>query len=165
MAYRVRAGMGDAGTQIAGGAVALGTSALAQGVTPELVSYCSGGRWNWFTAAGCWQYPPEQWQAMNASTYTAVPPGPVNLTLPPASGTDADAEIQAAVDEQMRRQQALDAGGVESSWLDQAASGVVDTANALNPMNWNWALLATALLVGVVGLAALGAGSPRRYGR
>jgi hypothetical protein len=95
-----------------------------------------------------------------------APSGDV-LTVPPASGVDAQATVDALLDQQMRDQQALDADGVKSSWLDSLASDVVDTGDAItNPKlggvsAWVW-------LVGGLGLfavVAMGGGKPRRYGR
>jgi hypothetical protein len=103
------------------------------------------------------------------STPIGTPGAPTGaaLTTPPASEADAQAQVDALLNQQLEAQKALNAAGVQSTWVDEAASGVVDTADSLNPLkpgNINW------LFWGGVGLAmfavvAVSGGSPRRYGR
>jgi hypothetical protein len=83
------------------------------------------------------------------------------LTVPPASGEEAQATVDALLDQQLRDQQALNAAGVQSSWLDRASSQLVAAGDSLSSP---WLLLG-ALGLGVFALVAVGGGSPRRYGR
>ncbi len=93
-----------------------------------------------------------------------APTGDV-LTVPPASGEQASATVQALIDQQMIDQQSLNAAGVESSVLDRASSAAVSTGAALAaPGGVSW-LVWGALGLGVFALVAMGGGSPRRYGR
>lgn len=116
---------------------------------------------------------PSCWSMLEPSTIAPprAPTGDV-LTLPPASGEEAQATVDALLNQQLRDQQALNAAGVKSSWLDELASGIVDTGDAaaaagnalLKPGGiplWIW--LAGGL--GVFALVAVSGGSPRRYGR
>jgi hypothetical protein len=91
-----------------------------------------------------------------------APSGSV-LTVPPASEAEAQATVDALLNQQIRDQQALNAQGVTSSWADQASSAVVDTAD-LKPggVPW-WVWLAGGL--GLFAAVAIGGGRPRRYGR
>ncbi len=151
---------------------------IRRGLGDTAAEFCSQGRWNWLADANCWSKPLAQWQTEFASTYTKVPPAPINLTLPPASGADAAAQVQALADAQMRAQQAADAAGVDTNAVDQAASAIVGAGDALNPANWKlpslppfslpdipWGTIAIVGVVVVIGLAAIGGGMPRRYGR
>jgi len=111
-------------------------------------------------------FSPTCWGALEPQTL-APPPAPTGsiLTTPPASGADAQATVDALLNEQMAAQQQLAGSQVSSGVLDQAASTVVDTGSALaSPLGlpW-WAWLAGG--VGIFAFAALGGGSPWRYGR
>ncbi|HXU76433.1 MAG TPA: hypothetical protein VN794_07685 [Methylomirabilota bacterium] len=103
------------------------------------------------------------------ATPIGTPPAPTGkvLTTPPASESDAQAAVDALLNQQLEAQKELNAAGVESSWVDRAASVVEDTADDLNPLkagNTNW-LLWGAVGLGVFALVAISGGSPRRYGR
>jgi hypothetical protein len=97
-----------------------------------------------------------------------TPPAPTSsaLTTAPASGADASALTQSLSDQQVAAQQAVNAGGVQSSLVDQASSGIVDTASAVTGTLTTalpWILGAVGLLV--FGMVAMGGGSARRYAR
>ncbi len=101
-----------------------------------------------------------------SDTTVGVPPAPSGsiLTVPPASGAEAQATVDALLNQQLEAQQAANAGGVQSSVLDQAASGIVDTGSAVGSFfssPWFWG----ALGLGAFALLAMGADQPRRYGR
>jgi hypothetical protein len=92
------------------------------------------------------------------------PQGPA-LTVPPASGVDAQATVDALVNQQMIDQQALNASGVKSSTSDLvlgSGGAVVTAVSSAVSSPWLWIGIA-----GLAGLAlvAVGGGSPRRYGR
>src|ERR1019366_8423474 len=78
---------------------------------------------------------PCMWAAIfgYSNSEIAVPPAPTGaaLTVPPASGADAAALAQSLSDQQVAAQQAINAQGVQSSLVDQASSGIVDTASAV----------------------------------
>lgn len=109
---------------------------------------------------------PSWWMSLWGLTDTsvAVAPAPTGsaLTVPPASGVDAQATVDTLLNQQLVAQQAANAQGVQSSALDLAASGVVAAANAIAP-SFPWLLLALGL--GAFALVTLGSGSARRYGR
>jgi hypothetical protein len=98
-------------------------------------------------------------------TTVGVPPAPTGavLTTPPASGAEAQATVDALLNQQVVNQQAANAAGVTSSWIDQASSGAV-AAGAAVTGSIPWALIG-ALGLGVFALVAVGGGSARRYGR
>jgi hypothetical protein len=88
------------------------------------------------------------------------------LTVPPASGVDAQVTVDALLNQQVVDQNALNAGVVTSSWWDSltggtyaAASGVTSGLTSYLP----WILGGLGLIV-VMGSFA-GGGSARRYGR
>jgi hypothetical protein len=99
---------------------------------------------------------------------TVAPPGAPTgdvLTVPPASGADAQATVDALVNQQLVDQQALNAGAVQSTWWDTLtgntyAAGAAVGSAAISP--WLWLGLAG---LGVFGLVAMGGGTARRYGR
>ena len=117
---------------------------------------------------------PCMWAAIfgYSNSEIAVPPAPTGaaLTVPPASGADAAALAQSLSDQQIAAQQAINAQGVQSSLVDQASSGIVDTANAVTgtlsaglSAALPWILGAAGLLV--FGMVAMGGGSARRYAK
>jgi hypothetical protein len=83
------------------------------------------------------------------------------LTVPPASGAEAQATVDTLLNQQLIDQQALNAAGVQSGALDVAASGVVSAGEAV-AVPW---LLIGAIGLGMFALVAVSGGSPRRYGR
>lgn len=106
-------------------------------------------------------------------TSIGTPPAPTGdvLTVPPASGADAQATVDALLAAQLKAQQAANAAGVTSSPLDVVEGGVASATDSLVswgdsfisggiPM-WVWLLGGVA----VFGLVAFSGGSPRRYGR
>jgi len=104
---------------------------------------------------------------MQQST-VAPPPAPTGavLTVPPASGTDAQATVDSLVNQQLVDQQALNATAVTSDWWDEltggtyaAASGAVNSLMAALP----WLIGGGLLLMFASG--SFGGGSARRYGR
>jgi hypothetical protein len=125
------------------------------GRTPAEDAVCRAGTFGGFFTPVCWT-------ALTPSTVAPprAPSGDV-LTVPPASGEEAQATVDALLDQQLRDQQALNAAGVQSSWLDRASSQLVAAGDSLSSP---WLLLG-ALGLGVFALVAVGGGSPRRYGR
>jgi hypothetical protein len=117
-------------------------------------------QWAW-SIPSCWSW----WNPTSANV--APPPAPTGdvLTVPPASGADAQATVDALINQQTAAQQAVAAGQVQTNALDQLASGVVDTGNALSaPLGIPW-LVWLVGGVGIFAMVAVGGGSPRRYGR
>jgi hypothetical protein len=113
-------------------------------------------------------FDPFCWQTVApASTVAPVgaPTGDV-LTVPPASGTDAQATVDALTNQQLLDQNALNAGAVQSSWWDELTGGTYATAaGAASGLTsyLPWILGGAGLLV--FGMVAFGGGSARRYGR
>jgi hypothetical protein len=104
-----------------------------------------------------------------------VAPAPTGsaLTLPPASGEEAQALVDAQLAAQLEAQKKANAAGVTSGWIDSAASGVVDTSASIgdsisntlqNPFGVSW-LVWGAIGIGVFALVVGGGGSARRVGR
>ena len=127
------------------------------GLTPAQAAACSdsfmGGIWN-----------PTCWQTINPPSPVAPVGSPTGsaLTVPPASGTDAQATVDTLVNQQLVDQNALNAGAVTSSWWDSitgAAGAAATGATSYLP----WILGAAGLLV--FGFVAFGGGSARRYGK
>jgi len=96
-----------------------------------------------------------------------APTGDV-LTVPPASGEEAQATVDALLDQQARDQQALAASEVSSSWWDRTTGAIYEGAEAVNPFSTkegvSWLVWAAGGLA-IAGLVFAGTGSPRRYGR
>jgi hypothetical protein len=106
------------------------------------------------------------WGLFPAPQSVAPPQAPTGdvLTVPPADGEQAQATVDALINQQMRDQQALDASRVTSSWVDRFATSAVEANDAvtfagISPLVW------IAAGLGVVAMVAFGGGSPRRYGR
>lgn len=102
-------------------------------------------------------------------TTVGVPPAPTGsvLTVPPASGAEAQATVDALLAKQLEAQKAANAAGVTSSWIDQLSTGTVDAGQAAKDAltgSIPW-LLIGALGLGVFAMVAVGGGSARRYGR
>ncbi len=89
-----------------------------------------------------------------------APSGSV-LTVPPASGVDAQATVDSLVNQQMIDQQALNATGVQSSTSDLILGSGGAAVSAASSIPWGW----LAVGLGAFALVAVGGGSPRRYGR
>jgi hypothetical protein len=84
------------------------------------------------------------------------------LTVPPASGADAQATVDALLNQQAANQQAIDAAQVSSSWVDTLIGNTSAVATgAASSLSWILGLVG----LGVFALVAVGGGSPRRYGR
>lgn len=120
---------------------------------------------NWLVNPTCWGRSTDEW-ALGVRGTVAPPRSPTGdvLTVPPASGEEAQATVDALLNQQLEDQKALNAGNVQSGWIDEAASGVVDTGSAVGSIfssPWLWG----ALGLGVFALVAVGGGSARRYGR
>jgi hypothetical protein len=120
-----------------------------------------------YKAAVGWAYP--------GMTYAPIQPPPVpgaptgdKLTVPSASGADAQQTIDDILAAQMKAWQAQNAGTMAET---QGNLDAIDTSvtnwNPLKliPDSTNWLLIGGLALVGVVALSAVGGGSPRRYGR
>jgi hypothetical protein len=107
---------------------------------------------------------PYCWQWVDPASKLAVPPAPTGdvLTVPPASGEQAQATVDALVNQQMVDQQALNASQVTSSWWDEVTGAV----GSVSPTSsTSWLLYGVLAVVGVIALVSVGGGSPRRYGR
>ncbi len=95
---------------------------------------------------------------------------PFNLVMspnPPASGDQAQATVDALLNQQLRDQQALNAGQVQSSYSDLAAGGLYqagETVGDVASSAFSW-LPWVAGGLGLFALVTLTAGGPRRYGR
>jgi hypothetical protein len=99
-------------------------------------------------------------------TTVGVAPAPTGsvLTVPPESGVEAQATVDALLNAQLEAQKAANAEGVQSGALDQAASVVVETSSAVGSFfssPWFWGVLG----LGAFALVAIGGDQPRRYGR
>jgi len=110
---------------------------------------------------------PQWWMKMWGLKDTSVgvaPAPPVEVwSKPPASGEEAQATVDALLNQQLEAQKAANAEGVKSGWIDEAASEVVAAGESLtSSMPW---LLLGAVGLGVFALIAVGGGSARRYGR
>jgi hypothetical protein len=105
---------------------------------------------------------PSCWSMLQSSPVAPVgsPTGDA-LTVPPASGEDAQATVDALVNQQMVDQQALNASQVTSSWWDSVTGSVGSAAGS----GTNWLLYGVLAVVGIGALVFMGGGSPRRYGR
>jgi hypothetical protein len=121
---------------------------------------CRSGVFGGFFTPVCWT------RLENSPVAPVGAPTGDALTFPPASGEEAQATIDALVNQQMLDQQALNAQSVTSSWWNTltggtygAASGAASGVASALP----WILGAVGL--GVFALVAIGGGSPRRYGR
>ena len=155
MAYRRRRG----GLGIAPPECATGTH-LTCGPKTD----CSDS-WNWALAPACWSQSAAAW-ALQAGA-VAPPPAPTGdvLTVPPASGAEAQATVDQLVNQQMTDQQAKNAAGVTSSWWDQIVGAPAAAASALTPSSIPWGWIIGGFGIVAFGMVALGGGSPRRYGR
>ena len=108
------------------------------------------------------------WQTVAPATTVApvgAPTGDV-LTVPPASGDDAQATVDSLLNQQVADQNTLNAGAVTSSWWDTLTGNTYATASgAASGLTsyFPWILGGVGLLV--FGMVAMGGGSARRYGR
>lgn len=139
------------------------------GDTPTLLTtrWCASGRTGWLTNMKCWGRSLADWQALD-SAVVAAPPGPSDLLMNPAEH-NASADISVMVNEQMRRQQALNAAGVVPVGALPGASFFIGVNEALNPANWklpalNWWLIG-GLGIGAFALITIAQPGARRYGR
>jgi hypothetical protein len=127
------------------------------GLTPAQYAACNdsflGGIWN-----------PTCWQSLNPPSTVAPVGAPTGsaLTVPPASGADAQATIDTLVNQQMTDQQALNAGAVQSSWWDTVTGAVGSVAP---DSGTSWLMYGVLAIVGVMAFVSIGGGSARRYGR
>jgi hypothetical protein len=108
------------------------------------------------------------WQTVAPASTVAPPGSPTGdlLTLPPASGEQAQQTVDDLLNQQVVDQNAMNAGAVTSSWWDSltggaygAATGAASGFTSYLP----WILGGLGLIV-VMGSFA-GGGSARRYGR
>ncbi len=114
---------------------------------------------------------PSCWSALEVSSLAPPPAPPVDQWVtPPASGDDAQATVDAILNQEAIDQQKLNAAGVQSSWWDSITGGtyaagaaVGDAAGSVAKSVFPWAVVAVA--AGAFALVAIGGGSPRRYGR
>lgn len=160
--YRIRsqAGMGDILNPTAG--TALNCGLFAGGVFKkecwclEYPSLCSEADYVASRALA----DPSVYAALQAPPVVGAPTGAA-LTTPPASGEQAQAQVDAILAQQVSDWQAQNMGTMQQtqSGLDQFAA---DFQAATSGISW-W--LIGALGLGVFALVTVGGGSPRRYGR
>ena len=108
------------------------------------------------------------WQTVTPPSAIAPPGAPSGdlLTTPPASGEQAQATVDALVNQQLLDQQALNAGAVQSSWWDELTGGTYGAAaGAASGLTSYLPWILGAVGLGVFALVAMGGGSARRYGR
>lgn len=108
------------------------------------------------------------WQTVAPASSVAPPGAPSGdlLTTPPASGEQAQATVDALVNQQLLDQQALNSGAVQSSWWDELTGGTYGAAaGAASGLTSYLPWILGALGLGVFALVAMGGGSARRYGR
>jgi hypothetical protein len=108
---------------------------------------------------------PSCWQTVAPQSTVApvgAPTGDV-LTVPPASGTDAEATVDTLTNQQLLDQNALNAAAVTSSWWDTLTGNAYATTSGGLSSYLPWILGGVGLLI--FGMAAMGGGSARRYGR
>ncbi len=136
--------------------VGVGNS-FGQGVRTSDWANCRG--WSSYLNPGCYfAGPPSNIAPVGAPTGNL-------LRVPPASGVDAQATVDALANQQLIDQQAIAGAQVTSSTLDQVASGLVAAGDTLAaPLGISW-LIWLAGGIGVFAMVAMGGGRPRRYGR
>jgi hypothetical protein len=129
-----------------------------RGLTNAQWADCESSVWRGIFRPSCWN-------TRNAPSSIAPPraPGGDVLTVPPASGDDAQAIVDALLNQQLEDQKALNAAGVESTWWDEIA-GDASAAGEKVKSAFPW-LLVGGLALGAFALVAVSGGSPRRYGR
>jgi hypothetical protein len=110
-------------------------------------------------------FDPSCWQTINPPSTVAPVGSPTGstLTVPPASGTDAQSTVDTLVNQQLVDQNALNAGAVTSSWWDTLTGDAYATTSGGLTSYLPWILGGVGLLI--FGMAAMGGGSARRYGR
>lgn len=130
------------------------------------IATCSSSYWSYFTNAPCWSRAFSDWQGMAMQAAPPTPPVPL-LTQPPASGEQAAQTVTDIANAVGTQQQAIDAAQVQpdTSLLGILSGATPDPNSLLNPTNWNWTGIAIVAGIAVLGLAAIGGGGPRRYGR
>lgn len=144
------------------------------GATPDIVNYCSQGYLNWLTSSNCWPMSLANWQTLKGSSQVAAPPAPTPAQLQ----EDPNAAIQELTNEELVRQQKLNAGGVQPVYAPVPDSilnlpgTISDAIGKFNPGGWldgvSWGAVATVIGVGLFGIyavSALATPGPRRYGR
>jgi hypothetical protein len=152
-------GMGLADPVATTGAVVISAAGsvdrFGRGVNDSDWANCRG--WTAYLNPGCYFAGPK--------SMIAPPRAPTGdmLTVPPASGEEAQATVDELLNQQLWDQQALNAGQVSSSWWDELAGGTSQVVESSPGGLSIWAWL--ALGIGGFALVAVGAGSPRRYGR
>ena len=129
------------------------------GLTQMEYSVCEASFLRGILMPACWA--PVDKPVISTIAPVGAPTGDV-LTIPPASGEDAQATVDALVNQQMVDQQALNAQSVTSSWWDSLTGGTYAAAAGVTSY-LPWILGAAGLLV--FGFVAFGGGSARRYGK
>jgi hypothetical protein len=123
------------------------------------------------TVLGTGTYPPScVWAAIfgyDPPTTGVAPAPPVDLwTVPPASGADAQATVDALANQQLVDQQAANAGNVQGSWWDTLTGGTYSAAvGAASGLTSALPWLLGGLGLVAFAFVAAGSGSARRYGR
>lgn len=144
--YRVRSGMGIAPAECSAGSFWCKPS-----------TDCSQGAM-WAAHPICWSMSADSWAKLAGAVAPVGAPTGAALTVPPASGADAQATVDALVNQQMLDQQAKNAAGVQSSWWDGVLGGTAaaaDSAAGLIPTTPNLLLIGGIALAAVVGLSVL----------
>ena len=112
-------------------------------------------------------FTPVCWTRLQSSTVAPVgaPTGDA-LTVPPASGEEAQATVDALVNQQFADQQSLNAQSVTYSWWDSVTGGSYGAAaGAVSGVTSAFPWIVGVVGIGIFALVAFGGGSPRRYGR
>jgi hypothetical protein len=114
---------------------------------------------------------PCMWAAIfgYSNSQIGVAPAPAQSVwmVPPVSGVDAQQTVNALLDQQLVDQQAVNAGNVQSTWLDSllgTGGGIADNLSKLPSAN-SLLLLVLGVVAVVVVMPMISDGGPRRYGR
>ncbi len=119
---------------------------------------------NWAANPYCWGNSPDEWalKVRGVVAPAGVPSGDA-LTVPPVSGADAQATVDALLNQQLKDQQTLNGQGVDTNWIWEVEGAGGDAAKKVES-TVPWMLLG-GLALGAFALVAVSGGSPRRYGR
>lgn len=161
MAIRLKRGMGDVLNPTAG--TALDCGLFAGGVFRKECwcmswpSLCSQADYVASRALA----DPSVYAALQAPPVVGAPTGSA-LTVPPASGAEAQAQVDAIIAQQQAAWDAQNSAtmGQTQSGLDQFAADFTAATSGTN-----WMLYGVLAIVGVFALVSVGGGSARRYGR
>ena len=115
---------------------------------------------SWLMDSACWGHSIPYWQqiATPGGSGLAVPQAPTGsvLTTPPASGADAQATVDALLNEQLAAQQATNAAQVQPvtdvySVADSVVNAGSSLASGFSVPWWAWAVGGGIFLVAAIG--------------